>query len=96
MGTRGPKKGFKLARQEGAEKPLSSIKAQKPAKQIESAVELSAADRENPERLSGDMLRALAHRRGLSLSALSDMSDEKIRVELRYVTHRQYEELEAA
>lgn len=57
---------------------------------------MSAADRENPEKLTGDLLRAFAHRRGLSRSALEDMSDEKIRTELRYITHRQYEEREAA
>lgn len=53
---------------------------------------LSAADRENPERLSGDALRALAHRRGIARSALAGVSDERIRTELRYITHRQYSE----
>lgn len=56
----------------------------------EQAKPLSAADRENPDKLSGDDLRALAHRRGLAKSVLATMPDEKIRMELRYITNRQY------
>jgi len=62
------------------------------AKLVRATDLLSAADRENPERLGGVLLRELAHRRGIARSALEDMSDEKIRTELRYITYRQYEE----
>lgn len=51
---------------------------------------LSAADRENPERLSGSDLRSLAHKRGLSRSEVERMDDDKIRMQLRYLTFRQY------
>lgn len=84
MGARGPQKGFRNATKEGAEKPLFSIPVE--------LVELSAADRENPARLDGDALRALAYRRGLSRSAMQDMTDDKIRMQLHYVTNRQYDE----
>jgi hypothetical protein len=78
MGKRGPQPGFKKARAEAeASAALSS---------------LSAADRENPDKLSGEPLRALAHRRGLARSTLADMPDEKIREQLRYITHRQYDD----
>jgi hypothetical protein len=50
------------------------------------------ADRENPDKISGDDLKALAHRRGIAKSLLSSMTDEKIRTELRYITHRQYDD----
>lgn len=53
---------------------------------------LSAADRENPEKLSGQALRDLAHRRGVSRSEAETMSDEKLRMQLRYITQRQYAE----
>ena len=52
----------------------------------------SAADRENPDKLSGDDLRTLAHRRGLARSTLPAMSDDKIREQLRYMTYNQYEQ----
>lgn len=78
MGKRGPQPGFKKAR---AEADASAALAA-----------LSAADRENPDKLTGEPLRALAHRRGLSRSSLVTMSDEKIREQLRYITHRQYDD----
>ncbi len=53
---------------------------------------LSAADRENPDKLTGEALRTLAHRRGLARSAVQTMDDDKIRRELRYLTYRQYSE----
>jgi len=78
MGKRGPQPGFKKARAEAdASAALSS---------------LSAADRENPDKLTGQPLRELAYRRGLARSSLETMSDEKIREQLRYITHRQYED----
>ena len=77
MGKRGPKPGFK--------------KAAAAAKAAATVVPLSSADRENPEKLSGDALRAHAHRRGMARSELTRLSDEKIREQLRYLTYRQYE-----
>ena len=64
----------------------------RPRKAAEPAQELSAADRENPEKLSGSDLRALARRRGLARSEVERMDDEKIRIQLRYLTHRQYDD----
>lgn len=51
---------------------------------------LSASDRENPDKLTGEDLRALAHRRGVSRSESASMSDDKLRMQLRYIIHRQY------
>ena len=84
MGARGPKKGFKLAKLEGAAKPLSSIGGK----------ELSNEDRENPLKLAGDALRALAYRNGFAKSELAEMSDEKIREQMQRRTVRRYEELD--
>ena len=53
---------------------------------------LSAADRENPEKLSGSALHELAHKRGLARSDIAKMDDEKIRTQLRYLTYRQYDD----
>ena len=53
---------------------------------------LSAADRENPDKLTGEDLRALAHRRGVARSESETMSDDKLRMQLRYITNRQYAE----
>lgn len=90
MGARGPKPGFKAARLvEGASVPLSSIAA--PVEPPVAAV-LSAADRENPAKLSGEALRTLAHRRGISLSELQRMDDGKIRQQLHFLIIRQYAE----
>lgn len=82
MGKRGPQPGFKKARAAQAAAPSSLPEA--------STITLSAADRENPEKLSGQALKDLAHRRGLAKSILADMPDAKIRMELRYIAHRQY------
>lgn len=53
---------------------------------------LSAAQRENPECLQGEDLRRLAYQRGISRSEAGRMSDDKLRVQLRYLTYRQYDE----
>jgi hypothetical protein len=63
-----------------------------PRKAAEPAQALSAADRENPEKLSGSALRDLAHKRGLARSEVERMDDDKIRTQLRYLTHRQYDD----
>jgi hypothetical protein len=52
---------------------------------------LSASDRENPDKLTGSDLHALAHRRGLARSSLATMPDDKIRRELKFITYRQYD-----
>lgn len=52
---------------------------------------LSAADRENPERLQGEDLRRLAHQRGISRSESGRMSDQKLREQLRFISYRQYD-----
>ena len=62
------------------------------AESVLEAVPLRAADRDFPNRLSGDALRELAHQRGLARSSLDSMSDTKIREQLRYILQRQYEE----
>lgn len=67
-----------------------SVRAIEPEKPATVAVFLSASDRENPEKLAGDDLRALAHRRGVSRSEAATMSDDKLRMQLRYITNRQY------
>ena len=64
----------------------------RPRKAAEPEQALSAAYRENPEKLSGSDLRVLAHRRGLARSDIERMDDDKIRTQLRYVTHRQYDD----
>lgn len=63
------------------------VVAEQPEMQV-----LSAADRENPEKLSGSALRDLAHKRGLARSEVERMDDDKIRIQLRYLTHRQYDD----
>ena len=54
--------------------------------------ELSAADRENPNKLTGEALRRLAHQRGIARSESEGMSDEKLRTQLSYIINRQYAE----
>lgn len=101
MGSRGPKPGFKQARAEQAASatpaPDAATVAQpSPVEPVAASAiptpVLSASDRENPDKLSGQALRDLAHRRGIAKSILPTLSDEKIRTELRYATYRQYED----
>lgn len=66
--------------------------ARLPKKEASQEMALSAADRENPEKLSGSALHELAHRRGLARSDIAKMDDEKIRTQLRYLTYRQYDD----
>lgn len=70
------------AARRAARAPLEAVASEPPR--------LSAGDRENPEKLAGDDLRTLAHRRGVSRSEADGMSDDKLRMQLRYITHRQY------
>lgn len=102
MGTRGPKPGFKQARlaamaavPSAEPSPATLVALTVPpvvqAAPVEQAPVLSANDRENPDKLTGDALRQHAHRRGIARSASAAMSDDKLRMELRYITYRQYE-----
>jgi hypothetical protein len=105
MSKPGPKPGWKKAAAAQAAAPAAATQApvQQPlppvlavvapivAPAAPAAAVLSAADRENPDKLTGEALHALAHRRGLARSAIERLSDEKIRTELRYLTYRQYE-----
>lgn len=86
MAKPGPKPGYKRAAQEAQETVQLEVAPLEPSIQT-----LSASDRENPSKLTGDALRELAHRRGLAKSQLPSMSDEKIREQLRYITYNQYE-----
>lgn len=61
----------------------------------EAPARLSASDRENPDKLAGENLRALAHRRGIARSESERMDDAKLRMQLRYITNRQYADEEA-
>ena len=72
-----------------AESALAAA-AERRAARAAAAVPLSATDRENPDKLSGADLRALAHRRGVSRSEAEHMPDDKLRMQLRYITNRQY------
>ena len=56
----------------------------------EPAPTLTAAERENPDKLTGQALRDLAHRRGIARSESARMDDAKLRMQLRYITNRQY------
>ena len=53
---------------------------------------LSAADRENPNKIAGAMLREFAARSGIARSSMAAMSDEKIRRELHLIINRRYAE----
>lgn len=105
MGQRGPQKGWKKGAAAEVAAPSTARKPRAvaaPAKPVAAAIQapaqdtppdrphMSAADLENPEKLTGEALRALAHRRGVSRSESAAMSDEKLRLQLRYITNRQY------
>lgn len=76
---RGRKPGYKVIRKDDL---------------VDAPKEVSAHERENPEKLTGSDLRHLAHRMGLSKSSLETMPDDKIRMELRYITYRTYDAVE--
>lgn len=56
---------------------------------------MSAADLSNPAKLAGDALKKLAHTMGMAKSELARLDDDKIRAQLKYLTHRKYETAEA-
>jgi len=51
---------------------------------------LTSEQRNNPAYLTGDDLRHLAWTLGMPKSEASSMSDDKIRLQLKYLTHRRY------
>lgn len=57
---------------------------------------LSAGDRENPDKLWGQVLRDFAHRMGIAKSMMSGWTDAKVRDQIRIYLRRRYEELEEA
>lgn len=107
MGARGPQRGSAKAKEAAAQAVATkkakaepnrvpdAPKVQKASEPEQQAEPLSAAHRENPEKLAGQALKDLGHRRGLSRSAMAAMSDEKIRTELRYLAYAQYATAEA-
>jgi hypothetical protein len=70
--------------------------ADPPAPPLAAEPELNAWQKENPTFLSGAALRELAHRRGLSLSEMDRMDDDKVRQQLRILEAHRSEELETA
>jgi hypothetical protein len=104
MGARSPRPEFKrrAAEQQAQDGAFVSSVSAAPSFEVlqdddpaSPAAVLSAQDRENPQKLTGEALRQLAHRRGLARSQLVTMSDEKIREQLRYITYNQYEQADA-
>lgn len=62
-----------------------------PAAVVLPVAALSHADRNNPDRLSGDELRTYARQFGLSRSECEGMSDARLREQIRYAVYRRYE-----
>ena len=56
------------------------------------ALALPAHHREHPDKLVGDELRALAHRHGMAKSELAEMTEDKIRDQLKYLAYRRASE----
>ncbi len=74
----GPKKGWKQSLQQ----PQDSTPA----------AALTFEQRNNPAHLEGNDLRNLGHRLGMAKSDMEKMDDEKIRLQLKYLTSRRYED----
>lgn len=75
--------------------PAPTIEPPAPSQATAVTQVLTASDRENPDKLAGADLRALAHRRGIARSEAANMSDDKLRMQLRYITNRQYADEDA-
>lgn len=74
------------------EASASPVDAQPKTSQQSALADLPTHHRENPDKLTGDPLRALAHRHGMAKSDLATMSDEKIRDQLKYLAYRRASE----
>lgn len=95
MGSRGPKPGFKRAREEAAgtlpaEPSPAPVLASEPPVLLLAGPELTYAQRNNPDKLGGQKLRELAHQRGMSRSELERYGDDdrRIREQLQYLEAR--------
>ena len=53
-----------------------------------SAENVPVHHREHPDKISGQALRDLAHRKGMAKSELATMPDDKIRTQLKYIDYR--------
>lgn len=97
MAKPGPKPGWKRTQADIQAQSAEAVAepqaiAAEPGQAADPYAGISASDRENPNKLTGQPLRDLAHRRGIGRSTLATMSDDKIRSELRYITYRQYDD----
>lgn len=101
MGKSGPKPGFKKQAAAAAQAAVAVQAQPQPHGQPDVAMtqaeadRLPAAYRENPAKLGGEALRRLGNRMGMAHSQMAEMSDEKLREQLKMITRRQYEEQEA-
>jgi hypothetical protein len=59
---------------------------------LEQARQMPAADRENPAKIGGEALRALAHQHGLPLSELERMDDSQVRVQMQHTIYRRLDQ----
>ena len=50
--------------------------------------DLPAYQRENPEKLTGEALRNLAHRSGIARSELSRLTEDQIRAQMKFIEYR--------
>ncbi len=76
----------------GASAPL--VDAQPRSKKSEPALveRVPAHHREHPDKISGQALRDLAHKKGMAKSEVANMSDDKIRIQLKYIDYRRASE----
>ena len=58
---------------------------------IEGRKDMGGYHRDNPALLGGDALRQLANEQGIALSESAQMSDDKVREQLRYITAARYD-----
>jgi hypothetical protein len=77
----------KVQEGEGASVPSASADVSDTA-----GASVPAYHREHPDKLTGQALRDLGHRKGMAKSELASMSDEKIRLQIRYIDYRRASE----
>jgi hypothetical protein len=77
----------KVQEGEGASVPAASADVSDTA-----GASVPAYHREHPDKLTGQALRDLAHRKGMAKSELTSMSDDKIRLQIRYIDYRRASE----
>jgi hypothetical protein len=100
VGKRGPQPGFKAKRAQEAAVAGVATAAAAAAPVPDAgdfvcdpvvAARLPLQYREHPEKLGGEALRQLAHRRGLSRSEVDRMTDAKVREQLRFRAYHLHE-----